>query len=279
MPRTAGKTLLAVLLLMSALQPAAEEVPVRIGADSAGRLLLPEAEPAAAVLLLHGWNGSMDEVGGLYADLARALADLGIASLRFDFSGEGERAGFVVTSTFESRVAEAEAAYALLRERVPGLPLGVQGFSLGGLTAMTIASAHPDWFRTMVLWSAASRIDLARDPAMAASVRAALRDGRAELETWTRITLTREFLVSYVGVDAAAGLGAYPGSLLAIRGSRDYLPRLDPEWLEATPGQQDAFLLIDGADHIFSVLAAPRPDYGRRVIDSTSRWFAERLRE
>lgn len=272
--------LLCTLMLVGCVPAAlAEEVEVMVTPDAPGRLMLPDdAPPRAAVLLLHGWCGTMDEVGDLYRDLAMGLAEQGIATLRFDFSGEGPSAGYVQTSTYPHRVTEAEAAYALLRERVPDVPLGVNGFSLGGLVAMTLAGRHPDWFETTVLWSAAARMRFGTgDPVLAAAARDALRDGRAVYSTWTDITLTREFLASYVGVDASSGLGAYPGSMLAIRGTADYLPALDLDWIAATPGTDDAVVYIDGADHIFDVLDEPRPPHGDRVIAHTVAWFDERL--
>lgn len=267
---------LFTILLTSA---AAEEIDLLVTPEVPGRLVLPDdGPPRAAVLLLHGWCGHMDEVGDLYRDLATALAERGIASLRFDFSGEGPNADYVVTSTYERRVAEAEVAHAALRERVPGVPVGVNGFSLGGLVAMALMGRNPDWFDAAVLWSAAARMDFSSgDPALVDAARDALRDGRAVYRTWTDITLTREFLVSYMGVDASTGLASYGGDLLAIRGTADYLPALDSQWIAATPGEDDAVILIDGADHIFGVLEQPRPAHGDRVLEHTAAWFDARL--
>jgi len=57
---------------------AATETTVAIPAESydiAGTLALPAAEgPVPAVLMLHGYGSSADEVGGMYARLAEALA-------------------------------------------------------------------------------------------------------------------------------------------------------------------------------------------------------------
>lgn len=270
----------AVLLALLLAGPAnAEEIELAVTPEVPGRLVLPDdGPPRAAVLLLHGWCSQMDEVGDLHRDLADALAARGIASLRFDFSGEGPGADYVVTSTHALRIAEAEAARAVLREHVPDVPMGVNGFSLGGLVAMTLMGRHPDWFASAVLWSAAARMDFSSgDPALVAAARDALRDGRGVYRTWTDITLTREFLVSYMGVDASAQLAAYRGSLLAIRGTADYLPALDAQWIAATPGQDDAVILIDGADHVFGVLEVPRPPHGDRVLAHTTRWFDARL--
>jgi dienelactone hydrolase len=274
---------LAALLLCAPLSfgqtaaPVVEQA-VDIRAGVAGKLTLPAgATPRQAVLLLHGWNGSMDEVGNLFADLAQTLADRGIASLRFDFSGEGERVDYVVTSTLESRIAETKAAFAWLRDTVPDASYGVVGFSLGGLTAMEVVGQHPDWFQSMVLWSAAREMNLSRDPAYSVAARTALQQGQGVYQTWATFTLTREFLLSFIGVDASKHLARYPGALLSIRGDKDYLPSHDRAWLQLTPSRDKSFLLIGGADHIFNVLEQPRPNYGARVISATADWFQRTL--
>lgn len=268
--------LLALLLLATATARGADR-PIEVGPGVDGTLHLPDAvPPQAAVLILHGFNDDRDGVGDLQKRLAAELGARGIASLRFDFSGEGERAAYVVTSTFESRVAEAEQAFGALRRELPDLPRGVQGWSLGGLTAMTIASAHPDWFASMVLWSAAGSMGSGGSAAYNAAVRAAMRDGSAVYSDWTDITLTRDFLVSYVGVDASLALGEYPGSFLTIRGDGDFLPPLDRAWLARLPTTDKAFLLVGGADHIFGVLG-PDASIGERVVQASADWFERRL--
>ena len=254
------------------------ETPVSINSDVMGKLALPAGSPPhQAVLLLHGWNGSMDEVGNLFADLAQALADRGIASLRFDFSGEGERVDYVVTSTLESRIAESKAAFAALRNAVADARYGVVGFSLGGLTAMEVVGEHPNWFQSMVLWSAAQEMNMPGDAAYREAFRTAIEEGQGVYQTWAKITLTRPFLLSFIGVNAGRHLATYPGALLSIRGDGDYLPSHDRAWLQSAPTRDKSFLLIGGADHIFNVLDQPRPNYGARVVRATADWFQRTL--
>lgn len=250
---------------------------VQVNADVRGKLRLPAAATDQAVLLLHGWNGSMDEVGDLYADLAEALAARGIASLRFNFSGEGERENYLVTSTLQSRISESEGAFELLRSELPDASYGVVGFSLGGLTAMEVVGLHPAWFQSMVLWSAAQEMRMTGAPAYDAAVRAAVAEGQGTFTSYAEITLTREFVLSFIGVMAGQHLANYPGALLTIRGDADYLPSHDRAWLGLAPTTDKAFLLIGGADHIFNVLEQPRPNYGARAISATADWLQRTL--
>ncbi len=257
----------------------AEDRSVQIEPGLSGKLMMPEKMNGSsrAVLLLHGWNGEMDEVGNLYHDLANELANRGIASLRFNFSGEGMRAKYVVTSTHESRTNEASAAYNYLKHQLPRATIGVNGFSLGGLTAMTIATDNPSWFKSMVLWSAAESMRVDGNKKYSDAARLAMKNGRSVYSDWTDITLTRAFLASYVGVQAGLNLAKYPGAFLTIRGDQDYLPSHDREWLKRVPTLDKSFLLIGGAGHIYNVLDEPKPAYGKKVIKATVDWFDRTL--
>ncbi len=245
-----------------------------------GKLVTPDGmsrdEISKAVLILHGYQDHMDGAGNLQAQLAAAMGEAGIASVRFNFSGEGERNGYVVTSTYDSRVNEASAAFQYLKAKFPNATYGVQGWSLGGLTSMAIAGKNPDWFASMVLWSAAQGRGDSTDPVYNELVRQAIREGRAVHKSWADMTLTREHLVSFVGVNVSLGLPNYQGSFLTIRGDKDFLPSHDRHWLELVPTTDKSFVLIGGADHIFNVLG-PGANQAERVIDETVRWFARTL--
>jgi len=274
-----SRLLPCLMLLCLSLECGSTERPIELKSGVEGRLVLPGAGSSAqrAVVLLHGWNGSMDEVGGLFADLAEVLAERGIASLRFNFSGEGERVGYVVTSTFESRIAESRAAFERLRREIPGASYGVLGFSLGGLTAMELVGAEPDRIASLVLWSAAQDMLMPGDQAYADAARDAVSKGSASYPSYAEITLTRDFVLSYEGVNASRALGGYTGALLTVRGDKDYLPAYDRNWLRHAPGVDKRFVRIEGADHIFNVLDLPRPAYGERVIGLTADWFQRTL--
>ena len=255
----------------------AEVTPVKLQVGVEGILETPAEPTRRAVLLLHGWNADMNEVGNLYADLAGQLAQRGIASLRISFSGEGARTEYVVSSTFDSRVGEAAAALKFMKEKFPKASVGVQGYSLGGLTAMGLVGRYPDTFKTMVLWAAAAEMRINGDAAYDAAVRKAMKEGRAVYKDWTDITLTREFISGFAGVNVESNLAHYTGALLTIRGDQDFLPRRDPEWLKLAPTQDKAFILMGGADHIFHVLDDGKPGYSERLLKFTTNWFDRTL--
>jgi hypothetical protein len=96
------------------------EVPIE--ATTAGALALPDTSerPVPAVLRLHGFASTMDEVGGMYRLLAKALCRDGIASLRVALEAEGPDDIPAVTEQVQpggrsGRVSGAAASLASVR--------------------------------------------------------------------------------------------------------------------------------------------------------------------
>lgn len=272
--------ILPVLLILVSAVSLAEETAVRIDNRVDGKLMLPEDEPVAAVLLLHGWNSQMNEVGDMYAILAAELASRSIASLRINFNGEGRQNNYVVTMTCQSRISEALLAFDYLQQAVAVDHYGVVGFSLGGLTTLSLIGHHPDGFDSVVLWSAAEtmRTGEAYGDSYNRAVREAMLEGEATYMDFTEITLTREFLASFIGVNVGSNLAQYNGALLTIRGSNDFLPSADRRWLELTPSRDKEFVLIGDTDHTFNIFDDTKPGRAAAVIEKTARWLGRTLR-
>src|SRR6201997_5559743 len=68
-----------------------------------------------AVIFLHGFTGDRMESHWIFVKCARALARVGVASLRFDFYGSGESEGEFREVTLQSEIADARAAIDFLR--------------------------------------------------------------------------------------------------------------------------------------------------------------------
>ncbi|MGY1702495.1 alpha/beta hydrolase family protein [Geodermatophilus sp. SYSU D00766] len=176
------------------------EVPLTVPGEPplAGTLTLPDSPgPVPAVLLAPG-SGPLDRDSdhrrarfGVTRDLAHALAEGGVASLRYDKRGVGatpgdwRRAGFTDNADDLVRAATALAA----RPEVDGDRVVLAGHSEGALLAATaVARGVPAAGVVLLACSATPGAELLRwqarqiGPTLPAPVRALLRLTRTDLE-------------------------------------------------------------------------------------------------
>jgi putative redox protein len=111
------------------------------GHELAGLLDMPVAEPRAYALFAHCFTCGKDAHAA--RRIAEALTALGIAVLRFDFTGLGGSEGEFANTTFSSNVADLVAAADHLRRtrRAPALLIG---HSLGGAAVLAAAGDVPE---------------------------------------------------------------------------------------------------------------------------------------
>lgn len=191
-----------------------------------GSLMTPEGSPAPVVLLLHGFNGSRDELAtdhvseGIFVRTAARLAEAGYASLRIDFRGSGESTSDITyaDTTFDGQVADAVAAMDYLKtlNTVDGRDIFVIGWSQGGLVATGAAgrSSIPD---AVALWNAVADAPqtyggLLGDDVLAAGIAAAPDETITATLPWgAEVMLDGAFFDGIESFDAAAEIGDYAG--------------------------------------------------------------------
>ena len=109
---------------------------------------LPDGDPKAVVLLLHG----LAEHSGRYGHVAKALTDAGYAVHALDHRGHGKSDG---KRTYVKSYADYQRDILQFRRLVeqqhPGLPLFVLGHSMGGNLALGHVLDHQEGVRGMVL--------------------------------------------------------------------------------------------------------------------------------
>jgi hypothetical protein len=113
----------------------------RHGHWSAGILTAPKARTDRAVLLCHGFLSNKNSTTN--KTLTRSLTEQGLATLRFDFFGQGESDGPFENITVTIALGQALAALDLLVAR-GYTRIGLIGSSFGGLIALLAASKKPD---------------------------------------------------------------------------------------------------------------------------------------
>jgi uncharacterized OsmC-like protein/alpha/beta superfamily hydrolase len=111
--------------------------PGATGERLAGRLELPvDGAPVACAVFAHCFTcGKNIRAAG---NISRAMAQAGIAVLRFDFTGLGESEGDFADTHFSSNVADLAAAARFLEERFEA-PKILVGHSLGGAAVLMAA--------------------------------------------------------------------------------------------------------------------------------------------
>lgn len=125
-----------------------------IAADGAALLLsfwLPQGEPRAIVLALHGFN----DYRKAFAEVGPFLAARGIATYAYDQRGFGATSQRGIWPGSDLLVDDARTVAALLRQRYPGRPLYLLGESMGGAVAMSVLAETPEAADGAVLVAAA----------------------------------------------------------------------------------------------------------------------------
>lgn len=253
------------------------------GYDIAGTLVMPDGDgPAPAVLMLHGYASSADEVGGMYARAADALAAEGVGSLRIDFAGMGASEASTLDYDWDSQTGDAAASldWLLAQDGVDPERVGVLGFSNGGMIGSYLVGTdeRPAAFAS---WSGAIYNGAENAMFLVPSLEQceAAGEGQMELDLgWRLITHSCEYFASMMNATALDEFVSFDGPVLLITGSED--ESVDPAVSEnaaAMSASEDVTLtMIDGADHIYNVLTEDQA-MADEVIDMTADWFAQKL--
>ncbi|GLQ53725.1 alpha/beta hydrolase family protein [Devosia nitrariae] len=266
----------AVALALSAGGVLAAETVVDLPSEIKGTLALPESGATGqAVVMLHGFGSSRDEVGGLFALQAEDLAAEGIASLRIDFRGYGESGGDMADTTLEGLIDDAAAARDILAgvEGVDPARIGVIGYSFGAAVAML----EPDPFASVVVWGQMGDLQAEFHEFLGQDFYdTAANEGVASVDLgWRTISLKQAFFDSLARHDLAERFAGYDGPFLTIAGDGDPAVSYFDQYLGLAEGRAES-LIVPGADHMLGVFT-DEPEIGRQVIGKTTAWLRETL--
>jgi uncharacterized OsmC-like protein/alpha/beta superfamily hydrolase len=236
----------------------------------AGLLQLPDGEPVAYALFAHCFTCGKDVKAA--AVLARSLAELGIATLRFDFTGLGASGGAFARTSFGSNVADLVAAAEALRER-HAAPSLLIGHSLGGAAILAATPQIPEAAAVATIgapFDTAHALHLLGD-----ALPAVERDGEAAVEiAGRRFTIGRDLVHDLQRQDQEGRIRELRRALLVLHAPGDAVVGIEnASRIFAAARHPKSFVSLDTADHLLS----RREDaaYAARVLAAwVSRWVA-----
>jgi uncharacterized OsmC-like protein/fermentation-respiration switch protein FrsA (DUF1100 family) len=231
------------------MRPERFDFPNANGERLAGLLDRPMGEPRAYALFAHCFTCGKDILAA--KRIAEALTGLGIAVLRFDFTGLGSSAGEFANTNFSSNVADLIAAADHLR-RAHQAPALLIGHSLGGAAVLAAASgvAEARAVATIAAPSDPSHVaHLFKDEV--AEIRAR---GEVEVELAGRpFRIRREFLDDVAEHKLATRVADLRKALLIFHSPTDDIVGIDnASRIFAAAKHPKSFISLAGADHLLS---------------------------
>jgi putative redox protein len=227
----------------------------------AARLDMPEGPHLATALLAHCFTCGKDIAAA--RRISARLAAMGIAVLRFDFTGLGHSEGEFANTSFTSNVEDLRAAAHALAERgmAPSLLIG---HSLGGAAALR-AAPQIDSIKAVVT------IGAPFDPAHVLhnfddALDTISREGMADVTLGERkVRIGRAFIEDVQAEKIKPALSTMKKALLILHAPRDAVVGTENATQIFTAARHPkSFVTLDDADHLIS--RASDADYAAGVI-------------
>ncbi|MEM6609848.1 MAG: bifunctional alpha/beta hydrolase/OsmC family protein [Pseudomonadota bacterium] len=231
------------------------------GHHLAARLDLPDGPHLATALMAHCFTCGKDIPAA--RRIAARLSAMGIAVLRFDFTGLGHSEGEFENTSFTSNVSDLTAAAAALDARgmAPSLLIG---HSLGGAAVLRAAGAIPSV-------KAVATLGAPFDPGhvthnFADALDDIDRDGAAEVKLGGRpIRIGRDFVEDVRAENLAPAIGDLKSALLVLHAPRDEIVGIEnATQIFLAAKHPKSFVTLDNADHLVS--RAEDAEYAADVI-------------
>jgi putative redox protein len=231
------------------------------GEPLAGRFDKPAGQVRAAALFAHCFTCSKDIAAA--RRIAGRLAAMGVAVLRFDFTGLGHSAGEFANTNFSTNVQDLVQAANYMQDQ--GFPPTILiGHSLGG-AAILQAAQHIASAKAVV------SIGAPFDPHhvthnFGAKYDDILANGAAEVCLAGRaFTIKKDFIEDVSRVNMAAAVGHLDKALLVMHAPLDDVVGIDQAGaLFKAARHPKSFITLDDADHL--ITQPEHADYAASVI-------------
>lgn len=181
-----------------------------------GLLTKPENAFKNIVVMLHGYTGHKNENGYLFKQLSIELAQLGYASLRFDFMGSGDSDGTYEDMTFLTELEDARHIIEKALELNDQKPIILLGFSMGGAVASRVSLEYENKLEKLILMSPAGC--MADHAKRTFTVNHVDENGNVDLGGYY---INKRFLESFDNIDMYQGIERFLKPVLIVHGGAD----------------------------------------------------------
>ena len=239
------------------------------GSELAARLDLPAGPHLATAIFAHCFTCGKDITAA--RRIAARLAGMGIAVLRFDFTGLGHSSGEFANTTFTSNVDDLVRAAQVLADRGMA-PTLLIGHSLGGAAVLKAASK-------IASAKAVVTIGAPFDPEHVThnfgdALEKIEADGAAEVTLAGRsVRIGKDFLKDVKGSALAPLIGKLKKALLVMHAPRDTVVGIDNATRIFTAAKHPkSFVTLDDADHLVS-----KPEDAEYAAEVIAAWAGRYL--
>jgi putative redox protein len=239
------------------------------GESLSGLLEMPSGGIKSYALFAHCFTCSKDNPAA--ARIALALADRGIAVLRFDFTGLGNSQGDFSNTNFSSNLQDLLAAARYLEQHYAA-PALLIGHSLGGAAVLAVAQDLPSVKAVITIGA----------PATAAHVKHLFADSYQQLQNQESVQvelagrsfkIRRQFIDDLEQYNSVAHIGALRKALLILHSPLDEIVSIDEAGrIFSAAKHPKSFVSLDHADHLLS-----NPHDSHYVAEVLSAWASRYL--
>ncbi len=241
----------------------------KLGETLAGLLETPDTETKAYALFAHCFTCSKDVAAA--SRITRALANKGIAVLRFDFTGLGNSDGDFSNTNFSSNINDLIQAANYLAAHYEA-PTMLIGHSLGGAAVLAAAQSLPAIKAIVTIGAPATAHHLGHLFAQEKEEIVSKDEAVVEL-AGRKFTIKKQFVEDIDRYNDAAHIGQLKKALLILHSPIDAIVSIDEAAKIYTAAKHPkSFISLDNADHLLS--KREDSEYVASVISS---WAARYL--
>lgn len=234
------------------------------GSTLAARLDLPSGKPAAYALFAHCFTCSKDIPAA--RRIAQRLASLGIAVLRFDFTGLGHSSGEFANTNFSTNVKDLLLAANYLREHYQAPQLLI-GHSLGGTAILAVADQVVEAKAVISIGSPADPSHVSHNFGQQFDI--IQKEGKAEVQLGGRLfKIKKQFIDDISCTNLDANISSLKKALLVLHAPLDETVEIDnAARIFQQAKHPKSFITLDNADHLLT-----KPQDADYVSDIIAAW-------